>query len=154
MHSQTHIYPHISTRTCNYTQQSPLWPVYKTHPIEDEKEHITDIFHSRQHLYFEKDSPLSLPLLLFPLPFSLLAYSLLLCLTKSLTQLGLPPVSAKEIQGLPEEQSQYQRPAAPSFRRKPPILPPPLSFRPVLFPFWGRGWGSNDGRYPSLSSEL
>ena len=46
------------------------------------------------------------------------------------------------------EQSQWQRPAAPSFHRKPPILPPLSSSGPVLFPLWGRGWGSNDGRYP------
>lgn len=89
------------------------------------------------------------------LPFSLLSFwdFFFLCLTKSLTLPGLPPVSSWEIQGLPEEQSQWQRPAAPRFHRKPPILPPPSSFRPVLFPRRGRGWGSNDGIYPSLSLE-
>ncbi len=60
-------------------------------------------------------SPLSLPLFLFLLPFSRLSFSLVLCLTKSLALPGLPPVSAEEIQGLPKKQSQWQRPAAPSF---------------------------------------
>lgn len=82
-----------------------------------------------------------------PLPFFVLSCTLHHCLRKSLTQLGLPPVSAEEIQGLPEEQSQDQGPAAPSFHVKSlPFYPLPFSFRPILFPFLGRGWGSNDGR--------
>lgn len=58
------------------------------------------------------------------LHFFVLSYTLHHCLHKSLTQLGLPPVSAEEIQGLPEEQSQDQRPAAPSFRVKAYHSPP------------------------------
>lgn len=34
----------------------------------------------------------------------------------------------------------------PASAWKPAILPPPFSFRPILFPFLGRGWGCNDGR--------
>lgn len=34
----------------------------------------------------------------------------------------------------------------PASAWKPTILPPPFSFHPILFPFLGRGWESNDGR--------
>lgn len=73
------------------------------------------------------------------LPFFILSYNLHHCLGKSLTQLGLPPVSVEEIQGLPEEQSQDQRPAAPTFRVKAYHSPPSFFLPSHLISFLRQG---------------
>lgn len=117
---------HSETRTsmCSQTRLHP--PAAHTFLFDRWARHMKEniAFSTEAGVSFEIEFSFS-----SPLPFFVLSYTLHHCLRKSLTQLGLPPVSDEEIQGLPEEQSQDQRPAAPSFRVK-AYHPPPSFFLP------------------------
>lgn len=98
-----------------------------------------------KHLYFECCPP-SPPHFL-----SLSSHILLLCIPKSLRSTsclsqGNPGITRGTI--LVPEACCSQLPQKASYS------PPLFSFPPILVPFRGRGWGSNDGRYSSLSWEL
>lgn len=107
------------------------------------KENILQIWGKR--LYFECCPP-SPPHFL-----SLSSHILLLCIPKSLRSTsclsqGNPGITRGTI--LVPEACCSQLPQKASYS------PPLFAFPQILVPFWGRGWGSNDGRYSSLSWEL